>query len=540
MGFQYSSILLLIGIATANAARTDPNFMEGKTTVVHLFEWKWTDIVRECEDYLGPHEFAGVQVSPPMEHRVYPDGDVPYPWWQRYQPVSYKIESRSGTREEFADMVTRCNAAGVRVYVDAIVNHMAAVTTLDNSTYTFPDVPYNQDDFNVPKGLCNISSGEILSTSYVGSSYEVRYCNLLALADIYYGPDNDYYGRTKVVEYLNDLISLGVAGFRIDAAKHMLPADLNGILDLLDDCTFGGRPWIYNEVIGVDDNEAIHVDEYYECGDVTEFKYCNEIAQFGRGTKAAAEYADFGFDDKWTFMPSESAVVFVENHDNQRGHGAGGTILAFKEPLPYKKAVAFTLAWNYGTTRLMSSYEFENTDQGPPSDDNGVIDDVVINDRGTCDGGWVCEHRWQEIRNMVCFRNIAEGEAVENWWDNGDNAIAFSRGDKGFFALNNEEFTVNEVLQTGLPQGTYCDIISGDTTVDGCSGLSVEVNADGTAAITIVPSGREGNDAMVALTREATSGRGLYEGCLFISAAGTRLVANSPWISMILAFLLLK
>lgn len=32
----------------------------------------------------------------------------------------------------------------------------------------------------------------------------------------------------------------------------------------------------------------------------------------------------------WGFMPSDKAVVFVDNHDNQRGHGAGGSsILTF-------------------------------------------------------------------------------------------------------------------------------------------------------------------------------------------------------------------
>jgi alpha-amylase len=56
-------------------------------------------------------------------------------------------------------------------------------------------------------------------------------------------------------------------------------------------------------------------------------------------------------------------IVFVDNHDNQRGHGAGGpTIITHKEPRLYKMAVAFTLAWPYGLARLMSSYAFENTE----------------------------------------------------------------------------------------------------------------------------------------------------------------------------------
>ena len=50
---------------------------------VHLFEWRWTDVARECEAYLGPAGFAAVQVSPPSEHAVL----AGHPWWQRYQTV---------------------------------------------------------------------------------------------------------------------------------------------------------------------------------------------------------------------------------------------------------------------------------------------------------------------------------------------------------------------------------------------------------------------------------------------------------------------
>src|SRR5689334_5448486 len=53
-----------------------------RTVFVHLFEWKWTDIAQECERFLGPRGFAGIQISPPEEHIV-ASGN---PWWERYQP----------------------------------------------------------------------------------------------------------------------------------------------------------------------------------------------------------------------------------------------------------------------------------------------------------------------------------------------------------------------------------------------------------------------------------------------------------------------
>ena len=38
------------------------------------------------------------------------------------------------------------------------------------------------------------------------------------------------YVRDKIAEYINDMISIGVKGFRVDAAKHMWPGDIEAIL----------------------------------------------------------------------------------------------------------------------------------------------------------------------------------------------------------------------------------------------------------------------------------------------------------------------
>ena len=45
-------------------------------------------------------------------------------WWTRYQPVSYKLESRSGNRDQFINMVQRCRNAGLMVVADMVINHM--------------------------------------------------------------------------------------------------------------------------------------------------------------------------------------------------------------------------------------------------------------------------------------------------------------------------------------------------------------------------------------------------------------------------------
>jgi alpha-amylase len=103
----------------------------------------------------------------------------------------------------------------------------------------------------------------------------------------------------------------------------------------------------------------------------------------------------------------------------------------------------------------------------------------------SCGNGWICEHRWRQIYNMNVFRNAAGTATVSNWWDNGGNQIAFSRGNRAFIAINNEDFGMDVTLQTGMAGGRYCDIISGNKINNSCTGKTITVNSDGTLRVQI-------------------------------------------------------
>ena len=78
---------------------------------------------------------------------------------------------------------------------------------------------------------------------------------------------------------------------------------------------------------------------------------------------------------------------------------------------------------------------------------------------------------------MVQFRNIVYNETISNWWDNGGNQIAFSRGNKGFIAINNDDKNnfVHD-FDTRMPEGKYCDIISGVIEKGQCNGTVITVH----------------------------------------------------------------
>jgi alpha-amylase len=71
---------------------------------------------------------------------------------------------------------------------------------------------------------------------------------------------------------------------------------------------------------------------------------------------------------------------------------------------------------------------------------------------------------------------VVAGADVNHWWDNGANAIAFTRGDKGFVAINNETTSLDTTITTGMAAGTYLDVIAGN---------SIQVDAAGAIHLTL-------------------------------------------------------
>ncbi|CAH0715704.1 unnamed protein product, partial [Brenthis ino] len=86
---------------------------------------------------------------------------------------------------------------------------------------------------------------------------------------------------------------------------------------------------------------------------------------------------------QWGLLASNDALTFIDDHDNQRGHGAEGNILTYKQAKQYKGAIAFMLAHRYGQLQLMSSFAFTDTEAGPPQDGNGNIISSSINSVST-------------------------------------------------------------------------------------------------------------------------------------------------------------
>ena len=441
---------------------------------VQLFQWTWDSIAHECTTTLGPAGIAWVLTSPPQEHIL---GSA---WWTAYQPVSYAIESRLGTREQFAEMVTTCHDAGVAVIADAVINHM---TGQDGGGIGWAGTEYGHYDY---PGLYSLAEGDFHNCAADGGSGDitnysdadhVQSCELVNLADLDTAAESV---RSTIATYLNDLRSLGVDGFRIDAAKHMPAADVQAIVERID-----GDPYIISEVIR-GDGEPIQPEEYVGSGDVFEFGLAYQLKTW----MTTGQLSSIRNANSYGFLDSAAARTFVDNHDTERNRQT----LSYRDGAKYQLATVLLLSSDYGSPVLYSGYSFTLNDLGLPHDPaTGRVTEVECSEvvepgAYYADGEWVCQHRWTGIMGMVAWRAATHGQPVTMEWE-GDRAYAFSRGTAGFVAMNADETPLSRVFATGLPAGDYCDDITGVCGLEVAADGSLEVTVPAWGAVAIhVPS----------------------------------------------------
>ncbi|CAJ1418441.1 unnamed protein product [Effrenium voratum] len=515
--------------------------MTGQNHVIaHLFEWPWTDIATECETYLGPAGFTAVQVSPPTEHVI---GDS---WSTRYQPVTFKLDSRSGSPQEFTDMVARCKKAGVEVMVDAILNHMASPVaqipkedrdggkkcggTKANATTSltpcegWSGTPYGNREFL--HGTPGMDFFEKLDFHHYEGNSESNcglppwtnnrfLCDLYALVDL---NTESVEVQMKLQKYLQVLFARGVTMLRLDAGMHVYSASFLAIL----------HPFPFDYVVleffpGPLQFEKGTLDRSTEVGSLTNFDFGFQVSQAmfdswnGKWVDGTARFGDLlhigsplpscEYAICESPYPSEHALLFVDNHDQQRqrwkpdkggppaspvcrwnGKDPGDCRPIYKHGLEYHLAQLFMLAWPYGdAVRLMSSYAFDDFEQGPPGVQNGSWRDKPLSPlapvrrcRSTPSTSpvtelyeqdkshpWVCEHRWKGIPGLVRFRRLLGPAKVHTWSDKKGHA-AFSANGTAFVALNRGFNWVTRMgsttawllrgMNTSLPEGSYCNL----------------------------------------------------------------------------------
>lgn len=56
-------LVIIVVLATLILGHKNPHWRNGRSTIVHLFEWPFSNIADECETFLSKKGYGGVQVG---------------------------------------------------------------------------------------------------------------------------------------------------------------------------------------------------------------------------------------------------------------------------------------------------------------------------------------------------------------------------------------------------------------------------------------------------------------------------------------------
>ena len=108
---------------------------EGK--ILQAWNWSYKNTIALMEQ-VAEQGFTTIQISPPNEIKMATkgvavcaapiDGIAPNGWWMFYQPAGFQLneseDNALGTKSEFVEMCEVAEQYGVKILVDAVINHM--------------------------------------------------------------------------------------------------------------------------------------------------------------------------------------------------------------------------------------------------------------------------------------------------------------------------------------------------------------------------------------------------------------------------------
>lgn len=406
--------LLLIGGAAADA-RAD--------AVLHAFNWRYVDVQTRAAE-IKSAGYKAVLVAPAYKS----EGAA---WWARYQPQDYRVVHHPlGDTAAFRSMVAALNAQGVHVYADVLMNHMA------NEAYKRSDLNYpgaavlgayagNTGYYNGIRlfgnlGFNFLSAGDFGETRCIADYNDVwqvqnwRLCGGggdVGLPDL----KANAWVISQQQEYLRQLKTIGVKGFRIDAAKHMPIAHLNSVLT----ADIKNGMYVFGEIITGGGSGNLEYDRFlqpylqntnhaaYDFPLQTQLRGAFSI---GGSMSALVDPGAYG-----QALQGARALTFAVTHDIPNNSGFR---YALMDPTDETLAYAYLFGRNGGKPMVYS----DNNESG--------------------DNRWVNAYKRNDIKGMIRFHNAVQGTDMQVL-SHGQCHIVFRRGSLGIVGINKCGSTVN-------------------------------------------------------------------------------------------------
>ena len=454
---------MLIASAYAADYGLPANIQDGN--ILHCFDWTFADIQKELPN-IAEAGFGAVQVSP-----VQGNCATNAEWFYAYMPYDFTFRANgNGSRTQLQNLCTEAKKYGIKIIVDVVANHV-------NQATGYHDTWWDSNGRVRWNGGCDYNNRYSITHNQLGEYGDVN------------SEDAQVQARAKA--FIEDLKSLGVAGIRWDAAKHIgLPSE---------SCNFWSEMakvnglWHYGEILdGPGGDKYKLLKEYTQYIGVTDSEYSKWTLSEVEGGRVPSG------GGSWTAngVPSTGIVYWAESHDDYSNDGQYGKNTALISQDKMDRAYAIT-ACRKGEAALYFSR---------PSATSRTA--IKMGQKGST------HFTTKEVAEVNKFRNAMVG--LDDYYSSSNGVASITRKGGGAVIVVGAGGSRSVSVPNGggyVPAGTYVDHVSGNkftvtsTTITGqtgASGIAViygEVTRE--PNVTLSPAGGDFNETVkVTLTPE--------------------------------------
>lgn len=372
--------------------------------ILQAWNWSYNGIKNNMKK-IAEQGFTAVQTTPIQTIKESTQGKTMQgSWWVYYQPSQFHIDTNGsnalGTASDFKAMCAEAHKYGVKVVVDAVLNHMA-----NKGDNTLSDT--------IPGDIKNDSScwhSITTNTSNWSSRWDITHNCMGGLPDLNTG--NKKIQNYEIV-FMKECIDAGVDGFRFDGAKHIeVPNDAEnagsdfwtnilGTTTSYAQSTKGITPYYYGEILDATGGGQNIVNQYTNMMSVTCNSVSNDIRnKVNSGDANGAKRTDFSYDDG-SAPSGKRAVLWNESHDtyaDNKSRGQSDTTMKktwaivgsraeaqamyLARPRSYSDSIGTASVTAWGDKEVAAVNHFKNYFVGK-TEYMSASGSIVYNERGT-------------------------------------------------------------------------------------------------------------------------------------------------------------
>lgn len=419
-------------------------------TILHVWSWNFPEIARSMKE-IKDAGYTMIQTSPVQESysppgsgkKIFDENVTEGNWYYYYQPTDWKIGNNIlGTKEQMQAMMDSAAKYNIKVIVDVLPNHTAF--DIDAVSDDFVKAVGGRDKLYHSNGLQPvIDYNDRLQCTLWGSG---------GLPDVNTeNPDFQKY----YMNFVNELIEMGVRGFRYDTAKHIGvhsdPVDVaSGVKenDFWDVAT--GRKAVKGVKLAIPYDSLFVYGEVLQDRNVPEKEYADYFGQtassYGWVLREVLEkHSAKGVDLKSYYHEGapEYLTTWVESHDTYANAHESAHLTDDQ----------IRIGWVFLTSRQNGVPLFFSRPAG--STRTNYYGDNILGARGND------EFKHPEVVAVNKFRAAMNGQKEDIQVSENGEVLLVNRGKKGASLVNLSKSANYVNLPTGLPNGTYYDEVYG-------------------------------------------------------------------------------